>query len=146
MTRLWLDSRKILDYSYLTLTRRCATFSHHQLQSMTSSMTSPPGKLGMANCTLDPSNMPFQIRKFTPRCTCIVGITRSLRMTKIPFGFRSNLFMHGFVFTESRFIFTEATVCLKNLSLITQSLNFNISIYINNILLLLLFVMNINGE
>ena len=44
----------------------------------------------------------------------IVGTTRSLRMTKIPFGFRSNLFMHGFVFPESRFIFTGKLLKLGN--------------------------------
>jgi len=67
-------------------------------------------------------------------------------MTKIPFVFRSKLFMHGFVFSESRFIFTETIVCLKNLSLITQSLNVNTSTHIINILLLFLFVMNVNSE
>ena len=55
-------------------------------------------------------------KRFCPQ-ESIVGITRSLRMTKIPFGFRSNLFMHGFVFPESRFIFTETLDCLKNLCL-----------------------------
>ena len=35
-------------------------------------------------------------------------------MTKIPFGFRSNLFMHGFVFPESRFIFTGKLLKLGN--------------------------------
>jgi len=67
-------------------------------------------------------------------------------MTKIPFGFRSNLFMHGFVFPESRLIFTETSLLEKPMSLITQSLNFNTSTHIINILLLFLFAINVNSE
>jgi len=67
--------------------------------------------------------------------------------TKIPFGFRSNLFMHGFViFSESRFIITETSLLEKPMSLITQSLKFNTSTHIINILLLFLFAMNVNSE
>jgi len=55
--------------------------------------------------------------------------------------------MHGFVvFYESRFIITETSLLEKPMSLITQSLTFNASIHTSNMLLLLLFVMNINSE
>ena len=78
----------------------------------------------------------------------IVRTTRSLRMTKIPFGFRSNLSMHGFVFPESRFIYLHRNYSLleKPMSLITQSLNFNTSTHMIHILSLFLFVMNVNSE
>jgi len=65
----------------------------------------------------------------------------------VPCGFRSNLSMHGFVIlSESRFIFTETSLLEKPTSLITQSLNFNTSTHIIYILLLFLFVMNVNIE
>ena len=68
-------------------------------------------------------------------------------MTKIPFGFRSNLFIRGFaIFSESRFIFTETSLLEKTRSLIIQSLNFNTSTLIVNILLLHLFVVNVCNE
>ena len=74
----------------------------------------------------------------------IVGITRPNWETKIPFGFRNNLFMHGFVISsESRFIITGIILLDKPMSLITQSLNFNILTHIINILLLFLFAMNV---
>jgi len=40
--------------------------------------------------------------------------------TKIPFGFRSNLFIHGFaIFSVSRFIITESSLLEKPMPLIT---------------------------
>ena len=55
--------------------------------------------------------------------------------------------MHGFiVFSESRFIFTEISLLEKPMSLITQSLNFNTSTHMINILVLFLFATNANSE
>ena len=94
----------------------------------------------------------YHVRKYkcTDECDLSYLYSRynaSLWETKTPFGFRSNLFMHGFVIlSESRFIITETSLLEKPMSLITQSLNFNTSTHINSILILFLFVININSE